>query len=110
MAQAHKVLGQAAPADTNAATLYTVPSATQAIVSSIVVCNFTTASATFRVSVRPAGATAANQHRLAWDTTIGANDTITLTLGVALAATDVITVRSGTADAIAFSAFGVELT
>ena len=110
MPQTHKVLGQAAPADTNNANVYTVPSATQAIVSTITVANITTAAATFRIAVRPAGATVANQHWIAYDVSLGGGDAVTLTLGVTLGATDVLTVRSSTANALAFSAFGVEIT
>jgi hypothetical protein len=110
MAQTHKVLGQSAPANTNNADIYTVPSATSVIVSTIVVANITTTAATFRIAVRPAGATVANQHWLAYDVSLGGADTVTLTLGITLAATDVITVRTGTANALAFSAFGVEIT
>jgi hypothetical protein len=110
MPQTHKVLGQTAPADTNNANIYTVPSATQTIISTISVANITTAAATYRIAVRPAGATIANQHWLAYDVSLGGNDSITLTLGVTMAATDVLTVRSSTANALAFSAFGVEIT
>lgn len=110
MPQAHKVLGQSAPADTNNADLYTVPSSTQAIVSTLSIANITTTAATFRVAVRLAGASIANQHWLAYDVALGGADSVTLTLGVTLAATDVLTVRSGTANALAFSAFGVEIT
>jgi len=110
MPQTHRVLGQSAPANTNNADLYTVPSSTQAIVSTISVANLTTAAATFRIAVRPAGATIANQHWIAYDVSLGGSDSVTLTLGVTLGATDVLTVRSGTANALAFSAFGVEIT
>lgn len=110
MPQTHRVLGQAAPSSTSNADIYTVPSSTQAIVSTISVANLTTAAATFRIAVRPAGATVANQHWIAYDVSLGGGDAITLTLGVTLAATDVLTVRSGTANALAFSAFGVEIT
>lgn len=110
MPQTHKVLGQSAPSSTSNADIYAVPSSTQAIVSTISVANLTTAAATFRIAVRPAGATVANQHWIAYDVALGGGDSITLTLGVTLAATDVLTVRSGTANALAFSAFGVEIT
>ena len=110
MAQTHKVLGQSAPADTNNANIYTVAASTQAIVSTICVANITTSAATFRIAVRPACATVANQHWIAYDVSLGGNDSVTLTLGITLAATDVLTVRSGTANALAFSAFGVEIT
>jgi len=58
---------------------------------------------------RPAGATEANEHYIAKGTTIAANDSITLTLGITLADTDVITVTASTAD-VSFSVFGTEIS
>jgi len=40
----YKVLGQSNPAATTATTLYTVPAGTQAVVSTIAVCNQAAAS------------------------------------------------------------------
>ena len=59
MATTYKVLGQSNPAATTATTLYTVPSAKSAVISSLTVCNQASTAATFRVAVRPAGATLA---------------------------------------------------
>ena len=109
MATTYKVLGQSEPAATTAADLYTVPAATSTVVSSISICNRTTSAGTFRISVRPAGAAQADQHYLAFDAPIATKDTIILTVGLTLAATDVITVFSSNADT-AFQAFGSELT
>lgn len=110
MATTYKVLGQAAPADTNNADLYTVPSATQAVVSTINVANVTATDTTFSIHVRVAGAAVANSNALAKDITLGANSIFSATQGLTLGATDVITVQSGTADAITFQAFGSEVT
>jgi glucose-6-phosphate dehydrogenase assembly protein OpcA len=104
---AKKVLGQSNPAATTATTLYTVPAASSAVVSSISICNLASSSATYRIAVRPVGATLANQHYLAYDVTVGAADTTIITVGVTLAATDVITIYASTAN-LAFSAFGDE--
>lgn len=109
MPQTHKVLGQSNPAATTLTTLYTAPSATQAIVSTITICNLASSATTYRLAVRPAGASIANQHYLAFDAALPANDTATLTLGVALAATDVLSVYAASAN-VAFSAYGVEIT
>ena len=109
MALTHKVLGQSNPAVTTLTTLYTVPASTQAIASTLSICNIGTVSTTYRVAVRPAGAAIANQHYLAYDAVVSANDAILLTLGIALATTDVISVYAGTAN-ISFSVFGVEIT
>lgn len=105
----YKVLGQSAPSATTDTTLYTVPAATDAIVSSLVIANRDSSSATFRVAVRPAGAALANQHYIAYDVTVGANDSTVLTLGLTLDATDVITVRASSAN-LSFSAYGSEIS
>lgn len=109
MAQAHKVLGQSNPSATTATTLYTVPSSTQAVCSTLSIANLSTTNTTFRLAVRPAGATLANQHYLAYDVPLAANDSMYLTLGLSLAATDVMTVYAGSAN-VAFQLFGVEVT
>lgn len=108
MATTYKVLGQSNPSATTATTLYTVPSATQAVVSTISVANLGGSSATFRIAIRPAGASLANQHYLAYDVTVAATDTTVMTLGITLNTTDVITVYASTAT-MAFSAFGSEI-
>jgi glucose-6-phosphate dehydrogenase assembly protein OpcA len=104
---AKKVLGQINPSATTATTLYTVPSAKSAVVSSLTICNQTATAATFRIAVRPAGATLAAVHYVAYDVTVGASDTTALTLGITLATTDVITVYASTAT-LSFHAYGDE--
>jgi len=105
----YKVLGQINPAAATPATLYAAPAATQAIVSTIVVTNIAATSATFRVSVRQAAAAQTNAMYLAYDVTIAGNDSTCLTLGITLAATDVITVYASTVN-VAFAAFGSEVS
>lgn len=109
MATAYKVLGQIAPSATTATAIYTVPSATQTVVSSVTVCNRSGSSATFRLSVRPDGATLANQHYLVYDANIDANDSIILTIGVTMDATDVLEAYASSAD-MTFHAYGSEIT
>lgn len=109
MATAYKVLGQSAPGATTDTTLYTCPASTQTVVSTISVCNRDSGSATFRIAVRPSGASIANQHYVAFDAPIAGNNVIALTLGITLNATDVITVRSSTAN-LSFNAYGSEIT
>lgn len=104
---AKKVLGQVNPSATTLTTLYTVPSAKEAVVSSISVANLTATAATFRLAVRPAGASIANQHYIGYDITVGASDTTIITVGLTLATTDVLSVYASTAN-IAFQAFGDE--
>ena len=105
----YKVLGQSNPSATTATTLYTVPAATQTIVSTITVCNQTSTAGTYRVAVRVAGAALAANQYVAYDVSLPGNATDTLTLGVTLGATDVITVYASAAT-FSFNAFGSELS
>lgn len=109
MPTTYKVLGQSNPSATTATTLYTVPSATATVVSTVSICNQASTAGTFRVAVRPAGAALAASHYLAYDTPIAANDTIALTLGLTLATTDVVTVYASSAS-MSFAAFGSEIS
>jgi glucose-6-phosphate dehydrogenase assembly protein OpcA len=109
MPTVYKVLGQSAPSATTNTNLYTVPSATSAVVSTLVVANRSTSAAAYRIAIRPAGATIANQHYIAFDVAVGAGDSTTLTLGITLAATDIVTVYATSAN-LSFNAFGSEIT
>lgn len=109
MADALKVLGQVAPAATTDTTLYTVGAATSSVVSTLTVCNRNTAATTFRVAVRPAGAGLANQHYIYYDAPLAGNATFAATIGLTLATTDVVTVRSASG-LVSFSLFGTEVT
>jgi hypothetical protein len=104
-----KVLGQSAPAATTDTNVYTVPGATQAVVSTIVIANRAATAGSFRLAVRPNGATLANQHYIAFDVPIAANDSTTLTLGVTLGAADVITARCSSAN-MSVNVFGTEIS
>jgi hypothetical protein len=105
----YKVLGQSAPSATTNTDLYTVPSSTSTVVSTLAIANRATTAATYRIAVRPSGATIANEHYIAYDIVVAASDSTTLTLGITLAATDVITVYASTAN-LSFNAFGSEIT
>jgi hypothetical protein len=107
MASTYKVLAQSAPSATTNTDVYTVGSGKSAVISTITVCNRST-SATYRIAIRPAAATLANQHYIAYDATVAANDTVSLTIGVTLAATDVVTVYGSTAN-LSINIFGAEI-
>jgi len=109
MAITYKVLGQLNPATTTLTTLYTVPAGASTVASTLNICNQAATAASFRIAVRPAGATIAAQHYLAYDTAIPANDSISLTLGITLAATDIISVYASTGN-LSFALFGSEIT
>ena len=108
MAQNFKILGQIAPSATTATAIYTVPSATETVVSSIVICN-RGAAGTFRLAARQNGVTLANEHYISYDTPVDANDSIVLTIGLTLDAGDVLEGYASTAD-MSFSAYGSEVT
>jgi len=108
MAITYKVLGQSNPAATTATTLYTVPSATSAVCSTVTICNQASTAGSFRIAVRPAGATLSPEHYVAYDTSIPANDVLTMTIGITLATTDVITVYASSAN-LSFNLFGSEI-
>jgi hypothetical protein len=105
---AYKVLGQSAPSATTATDVYTVGSGLQAVISTVTIANRGTGAATYRVSVRPDGAAQANQHYIAYDAAVAANDTIALTLGLTMDAADVVTVYGSTAN-LSFNVFGQEI-
>ena len=110
MAEALKVLGQSAPAATVLTTLYTVPGATSAVGSSMMVCNQnTTAAIKFRVSVAVAGAADTPKQYVYYDIEIPPRNTFAGTLGLSLATTDVVRVQSDTAN-VSFNLFGTEVT
>ena len=109
MAVVYKVLGQSNPSATTATTLYTVPASTSTVVSTITICNQAATSDSYRIAIRPAGAALAAQHYIAYNGAIPAYDTISLTLGITLATTDVVTVYAGTAN-LSFGLFGSEIS
>jgi hypothetical protein len=110
MAFGYKILGQAAPANTSNANAYTVPSGKEAIVSSIAIANVTGADALYEVYVRANGAAASAANALVFDATAVKNSTTIIQAGITLSAGDIITVQTGTANAITFHVFGTEVT
>lgn len=106
----YKVLGQAAPSGTTNVDLYTVGAGKSAIISSIAVCNVTSTAATYRIFQRIAGATAGVGNAVAYDATVAANSTTSVEIKMTVAATDVITVQSGTGNALTFTANGSEIS
>jgi len=103
-----KILGQY-NATTSTYALYTVPSATTTVVSTLAVANTTTSTATATVWICKAGASTSSTNVLLSSVPVSGNNTTFFTLGLTLAATDVINVTSGTASALTFHAYGSEL-
>lgn len=107
MATTYKVLGQLAPASTSG-DLYTVPSATEAVVSTINVVNTGTTDSTISIAIRKNGATLATNQYIINGLILNSKVTLAYTSGLTLDAADVITVISTNNDC-AFSAFGSEI-
>jgi hypothetical protein len=109
MANAYKVLGQVAPSATTDTTLYTVPAATETVISTIVIANRVASVATFDIAIRPNGEALVTKHYIAKSVTVGASDSTTMTLGITLDAADVVTIQASTAN-LSFNIFGSEIT
>lgn len=108
MALTYKVLAQSNPSATTNTVLYTCPTQTQVVISSIAVCNQAGSAGTYRIAIRPNDETLAAKHYLAYDRSIGANATETHTIGVTMDAADKITIYASNAT-MSFNAFGVEI-
>jgi len=109
VATAYKVLGQTAPAATTASGIYTVPAATQTVISTVVICNRGATAATFRLYLRPNDEALVDKHYLVYDAAVAANDTLFLTLGVTCDASDVLYGYASSAN-LTFQAFGSEIS
>lgn len=108
MAIIYKVLGQINPTQDVLTTAYTVPALTQTIVSTVAVCNQSSSPVSFSIAVRPAGASIQNRHYINYNTPILPYDTVTLTLGLTLGNTDVISC-SANSSSLSFNIFGSEI-
>lgn len=108
MATTYKTLGQLNPTAATLSTLYSCPAATQAIASSIIVCNQSNLSATYRIAIRPNGAAINSSHYIVYDATIDANSTVAYTLGITVDADDIISVYASSAS-MSFNVFGSEI-
>jgi hypothetical protein len=108
MATTYKVLGQVNPSATTATTLYSCPSSTQTVISTITICNQAATIGTYRISVRQDGAATDTKQYLVYDATIQANTTAAYTLGLTIDASDIVTVYASSAS-MSFNAFGSEI-
>ncbi len=110
MPTTYKVLGQSAPSSTAAVDLITVAASRNQVISTLNIANNTASAASAQVWVRVAGATASATNILIPTIPVAANTALTLTIGITLNATDVLTVQSSVANALSFSAFGSEIS
>jgi len=109
MAEVYKSLGQVAPLAVTETDLYTVPGATSAVASSVIVCNRGGTSTSFRISHAVGGGATTNKDYLYYDVVIPRNDTFVATLGATMATTDKIKVYAGNGN-LSFQLYGTEIT
>ena len=74
----------------------------------ITICNQSSTPATFCIALQKAGASLSSQQYVNFNTPIPGNDTINLTLGLTMAATDVLSANANTAS-VSFNVFGSEI-
>ena len=104
-----KVLGQNDLPATTLTDVYTVPASTETVISSIIIANRTAAAESFRIAIRTGGDAVEDKHYIAYDVPIAANDSTTLTLGITLEATDVLSVYASAVD-LSVNVFGTEIS
>lgn len=104
-----KTLGQVAPSALTETTLYTVPTATTAVVSTLSVCNRSVNPSSFRVAIAVGGGATQTKDYLYYDMSIEGYDTFAATFGVTLGAEDVVRIYAEDAT-LSFSLFGQENT
>ena len=107
MTSSYKILGQILPSANTLTTLYTVPSATSAVCSTLSVCN-QGVSTTYRIAIRPSGASLTASQYVIYEASIGEKTTVFLTLGVTLATTDVVSVYTSSTT-VSFHLYGSEV-
>ena len=111
MATVYKRLGAIASTGTigTADTVYTVPSATAAVVSTIAICNTAATSATYRIAISTTTSFVAAGY-IVYGATVAANDTVFLTCGFTLDATNKYLLASASASTVSFTAYGSEIS
>ena len=111
MASSYKTLGQLDLTSSTLTTLYTCAASTETVVSTIVIANRSSSADTFRLAMRTDGDAISDKHFLAYDVPVAASDSTTLTLGITMEATDVLSVAAaGTASLLSVNAFGAEVS
>jgi len=109
MPTTYKVLGQSSPVANTLTGVYTVPSATQAVISTITVCNQTATNASYSIAISPNGEADNVKHYVIRGGVVPAADAIGITLGITIDANDIVRANTNTAN-ISFNIFGSEIT
>jgi hypothetical protein len=94
---------------TTYATLYNTSASATAVLSTIAICNTASATATYRVGIMGSAGTPAAANWVVFDSVVAGNDTIFLTVGIALQNSQFVRVSSS-ANTVTFSAYVSEIT
>ena len=106
-----KQLGQAAPANTTAVSIYSPASGINAILKTLVIANNTASAVKYRVFHDDDGTTYDESTALFYDVELNANSTDVIPLNAGISDSDGnIAVRTETADALTFTLYGSEMT
>ena len=92
-----------------AANIYTCPTATAAVISTITVCNASSTAATYTIGISTSSATYQASGYIVYRAPIAGNDTVGLTFGATMDATNKYLVASSSASTVSFSVFGSEI-
>ena len=110
MATAYKYAQVQGSASTGTySTLYTTPSATEAVISSLVITNQASSDVTVRIGLDDTAGTPGNSEWLVYDAVVAGNDTVALTLGITMPAGKFLRISSS-ADTCNFTAFLSEIS
>lgn len=108
MPSTYKILGQIATTANTLSNVYSVPSATEAVVNSIVVTNTGASNASFSLLVRPDTDSDGDKNYIIRGIIVPGNDSMTLNLSLTLPAKAVIKANSSLST-LSVGAFGVEI-
>lgn len=110
MPNTYKILGQITGSAASRA-IYTTPTGSQSVVSSIVIANRGTLPLVYRLAAISSGSTLADANYLAFDVPLSGSDSIALTLGISLNTGQRLEgYTSGSSLSSSFSAFGTEIS
>lgn len=90
-------------------TLYNTGASTTAVLSTLVICNTAATSATYRIGIMTTAGTPAAANWIAYDATVGSNDTVFIGAGITLSNTQYIRVSSSV-NTVTFSAYISEIS
>lgn len=104
-----KIIAQNIPSAGILTTLYTVPANTMTSISSLVACNQNNVGTSFNISVAINGAADTPAQYIFFQAPLDVNDSFVATMGISLAAGDVVRCLSSTGN-VSFNIFGVEVS